>query len=106
MCDQSCSSGDVTDQEEVCVVSRDALEQLIREVADSRWRQKETNEIITQNLEQIANTMAELSNNIVTSTTMLSGKLDSLIEAVKHSNTVTAAPSDVEEHLKQRKSLT
>ena len=37
---------------------------------------------------------------------MLSVKLDSLIEAVKHSNTVTAAPSDVEEHLKQRKSLT
>ena len=104
--DQSCSSGDVTDQEEVCVVSRDALEQLIREVADSRCRQKETNEIIAQNLEQIAKTMAELSNNIVTSTTMLSGKLDSLIEAVKHSNTVTAAPSDVEEHLKQRKSLT
>ena len=66
----------------------------------------ETNQILAQSLEKIANTMAEMSTNVVNTSTTLSEKLDSLIEAVKQNNTSTSTTSIVDEHLKQRKSLT
>ena len=94
-----------SDPEEVCYITRDALESLIREVADSRSQQMETNQNIAQSLEKIANTMAEMSTNVVNTSTTLSDKLDSLIEAVKLNNTTTST-TIVDEHLKQRKSLT
>ena len=94
-----------SDPEEVCYITRDALESLIREVADSRSQQMETNQNIAQSLEKIANTMAEMSTNVVNTSTTLSEKLESLIEAVKQNNTTTSTTT-VDEHLKQRKSLT
>ena len=95
-----------SDPEEVCYITRDALESLIREVADSRSQQMETNQILAQSLEKIANTMAEMSTNVVNTSTTLSEKLDSLIEAVKQNSTSTSSTTSVDEHLKQRKSLT
>ena len=95
-----------SDPDEVCYITRDALESLIREVADSRSQQMETNQILAQSLEKIANTMAEMSTNVANTSTTLSEKLDSLIEAVKQNNTSTSTTSILVEHLKQRKSLT
>lgn len=94
-------------EEEVVYISRDALESLIREVADSRQRQVDSNERIAHSLEKIASTMAEMSANVVTSSTALSEKLDGVIEALKqNNNTSTPTSLNVEDFLKQRKTLT
>ena len=92
--------------EDVCFITKEALDLLVREMADARRDQIEIDRNIAQSLEKIANSMAEMSANAVSTSANLCQKLDDLTVALKSSNaTLSAQSTSVDEYLKQRKSI-
>ena len=94
-----------TNTDELCLITRDVLENILRENAEIRKLQLESLRNIEKSLEQISQSVT--SSHAFNSADMLCLKLDGLIEAITRNNTtVTPPPSpDIDETLKHRKTL-
>lgn len=101
-------AGQLVGNEDICLITKDALEVIIRENADTQRKLLEVHHSMAQSLELIAVNVAAMSTSVVSSSESLNQKLDSLTETIKRSNATLSisSTSNFEDILKQRKQFT
>ena len=97
--EKSTSTGDL------CLITRDLLDDILRENADIRGLQLESLRNIEKSLERISKSVTSV--HAPNSADVLCEKLDGLIEAITRSNTTATPPPphSIDETLKHRKTL-
>ena len=94
-------------REDLCLITKEALDVLVRENADTRREQMEIQRSIAQSLEIISRTMAESNVQSSSKSATLCQKLDDLTEVIKQSNaSLSNTSTNVDQFLKQRKHIT
>ena len=92
--------------EDICIITKEALQLIIRENADERKDQTDLSRRIAVSLERIADCMDGMKDNATTTSATLCQKLDDLTATIKNSNTsFMTSSTDVDEYLSKRKSL-
>ena len=95
-----------TSTDEICLITKDSLDGIFCEIAESRRLHLETMSNIALSLEKIANSLACTENNVLSNSANLCQKLDGLINVIKQSNeSQTTPPNKIDDVLKHRKTL-
>lgn len=95
-----------TSTEDICLITKDSLDMIVRENAEFRKLHLESTRNIAQSLEKIADSLACTSNQVVSNSANLCQKLDGLIAMIKQNNTsLPPPPNGIDSVLKHRKTL-
>ena len=95
-----------TSTEDICLITKDSLDMIIRDNAEFRKLHLESTHNIAKSLEKIAEKLTCTSNQVVSNSANLCQKLDGLIDMIKQNNTSFTPLSDgIDSVLKHRKTL-
>ena len=96
--------------EDICLITKDILEEIIHENASSQRKQLEISNDVAKSMSMIAAAMVDISTHLTVSSKAVCDKMDILTETIKQNNasftSFTSSPTNVEDQLKQHKSLT
>ena len=92
---------------DICLITKDSLEVIIRENAENRKLHMESLQNMEKSLDRISQCMIIMNEHATTSANSLCQKLDGLIEAISQNNKAATKPPPcrIDETLKHRKTL-